>query len=104
MADQNTCDLCGCLIIGDPVRYELKIRLYAGYDVLELTEEDLRKDLKGEMDELLRLMEGRDPEELEREVYEEFSFDLCSRCRKVYRKDPLYRSRLAKDAASAEEN
>ncbi len=94
MADQNTCDMCGRLIIGDPVRYELKIKLYAGYDVLEIAAQDLEQDLIGKLNDLTRQMEGRDPEEMEREIYEEFSYDLCVSCRDRYRRDPLCRARL----------
>ena len=91
MTDQYTCDMCGALIIGDPVRYELKIRLYAGYDILEISSEDLSQDTTSEMQGLVRRMEGTDPQELEKQVHEEFSFDLCVRCRDVYRRDPLCR-------------
>lgn len=92
MADQYTCDMCGKLIIGDPVRYELHIKLFAGYDVLEITEKDLKEtDFEREMERLVRRTEGMDPEELEKQVYEEFRYDLCAACRNKYRKDPLFR-------------
>ena len=92
MADQNTCDLCGKLILGDPLRYELKIEIRAGYDIMEITEKDLERDLKKELDVILRQISRMDPEELEKQVYEVFNFDLCTGCRSHFRKDPLGRA------------
>jgi hypothetical protein len=93
--------MCGCLIIGDEVRYELNMKLFAGYDILEITEEDLKRDTSRDLDALVRLMNKMDAEELERQVYEEFHFDICVRCRELFRNDPLGRSR--RSAASCSE-
>ena len=46
MADQHNCDMCGALIIGSPLRYELHMKLFAGYDVIELTADELDEDIE----------------------------------------------------------
>ena len=84
------CDLCDdTLLVDSDVRYVLDIRGYAAYDPLEITNADLEKDLKAEIDRLLSRMEGEDPRSLEEDVFKEFRLDLCPRCWKLYRKDPL---------------
>jgi len=83
------CDMCGGMILGDAVRYEVRIRIVAGYDVLELSEEDLKKDTRAELQRLADSLKDADPDELERGIFEQFEYDLCARCRGKYRKNPL---------------
>jgi hypothetical protein len=71
------------------LRYVTKIQVYAAYDPLEISFDDLRKDAKAEIQKLLKQMEGKTEEELMREVYTAFEFDLCPACQKEYVKDPL---------------
>ena len=85
-----TCDLCGkTLDAADDTRYVVKVEVYAAYDPMEVSEEDLREDRSGEMRDLLAEMEDLDPEELESQVYKTFRFDLCPTCHEAYLKDPL---------------
>lgn len=85
-----TCDLCGQeLPLPDAQRYVLKIEVYAAYDPLEITEEDLDRDHMEEISKLLREIEDIDTAELEDGVYKSFRFDLCSECHKKFLKDPL---------------
>jgi hypothetical protein len=85
------CDRCGrSLLAFEDVRYKLEIKVYAAYDTLELTPRELLEtDHEAEIERLIEVASKRDPEELESEVYKEFSFDLCLRCQKEYLKSPL---------------
>ena len=91
MSDGLVCDGCGDALLGDSdVRYVLEVRGFAAYDPLEITRADLaRRDLGAEMSELLGKMAEQDAAELEADVFQEFRYDLCPRCWKRYRADPL---------------
>jgi len=85
--------MCGKgLLVDEDVRYIVKIEVYAAYDPLELTEEDLEGDHLAEMSAIFEQTEGKDAEELEEEVYKSFRFDLCMECQKKYLQDPLFRN------------
>jgi hypothetical protein len=85
-----TCDMCGKALLSDEdVRYVVKIEVYAAYDPMEITEEDLQKDHKQEIAELLSEMEDMDTEELEAGVYKRLRFDLCAACQRRYLENPL---------------
>ena len=87
-----TCDMCGKrLEQGADTRYVIKIEVYAAYDPLEISEEDLETDHTEEIEDLLDEIETRETEELEDEVYKAFRFDLCPECHAAYLKDPLGR-------------
>ena len=87
------CDRCGGnLLIGEAVRYEVRIEVKAAYDPLELTSDDLRGDLRAEMRRLIARMGEADPVELENAVYQVLDRDLCMACRKTRVADPLGRS------------
>jgi hypothetical protein len=87
------CDRCGrSLLAFEDVRYKLEIKVYAAYDPLEISEKELEeRDHDAEIKRLIELMEKRDQDELEAEVYKEFAFDLCLRCQKEFVKEPLPR-------------
>ncbi len=88
--DGISCDGCGeGLLLGSDVRYLVKIEVYAAYDPLELTRNDLARDSSGEMAGLLERMAQEDPRRLEDQVYKKFQFDLCPRCHERYLRDPL---------------
>ena len=87
-----SCDLCGKeLLVEEGLRYIAKIEVYAAYDPLEITEEDLQEDHMEEISELIKSMEHMDQQELEDGVYKSFRFDLCPECHKKFLKDPLGR-------------
>jgi hypothetical protein len=91
--DHLTCDLCGGpLLIDEAVRYEVRIQVYAAYDPLELTPDDLDQDHRAQIRALLGKLEGMDPQEIENSVHKEFLFDLCMACQRRYLRDPLPRS------------
>jgi len=82
--------MCGKTLLSDEdVRYVVKVEVYAAYDPLEITEEDLKKDHKQEIADLLSDMNGMDAEELEEGVYKRLRFDLCAACQRRYLANPL---------------
>lgn len=88
--DDLYCDMCGKELLADEdTRYILKIEVYAAYDPMELTEEDVAEDKSEEMEELLKRVAAMDARELQDEVYQKFRFDLCPACRKKYVSKPL---------------
>ncbi len=88
------CDMCHRIISGpQPLRYVVKIEAYAAYDPLEVTEEDLKADIRGEIRELLQKMSDMDEQELADGVYKKMEFDLCPACHEAYIKDPFFRKR-----------
>ena len=87
-----SCDLCGKeLLVEEDLRYVAKIEVYAAYDPLEITEDDLEDDHMEQIGELIKSMEHMDQQELEDQVYKSFRFDLCPDCHKKFLKDPLGR-------------
>lgn len=86
------CDRCGKnLLIDESVRYTVLIRVQAAYDPLEITEEDLRRDLDAEMNKTVEALEHVTPEEAMNQVFREFRFDLCPPCQRAYLAAPLPR-------------
>ena len=89
------CDICGkTLLLDEDVRYIVNVEVLAAYDPLELTQEDLNKDFRKELRELVERMKDMDPEKAQDSVYRKLRFDLCPACQKEYLKDPLRRNRL----------
>lgn len=84
--DGITCDMCGKALLADEeVRYVAEIKVYAAYDVMEMTSEDLkRRDVRAEIRKTLESMEGREASELEEEVAAFRTFDLCPSCRRKF--------------------
>ena len=88
--DGISCDRCGkALLIDEEVRYVVRIEVKAAYDPLELTRDDMARDLRGEMEALIERMHGMSREEAADQVYREFRFDLCPPCQRNYLKGPL---------------
>jgi len=85
----HICDRCGRPIEQGQLRYVAKIEVFAAADPLEITLEDLLRNTRREMDALLEQCEKLTEEELLRDVYVRFSFDLCRVCQKSYVTDPL---------------
>lgn len=90
------CDGCGePLLVDSNVRYVVKIEVYAAYDPLEITEEDLGADDLHAWERLIKDVEGADPEELKSEIHMTLRYDLCPVCRREYVRDALYGARFA---------
>lgn len=92
-----TCDICGKeLLVDEDLRYVAKVELFAAYDPLEITEEDLEDDHMEEVSKLIEETEEFDAQELQDQVYKSFRFDLCPDCHKRFLKDPLGRESARK--------
>jgi hypothetical protein len=90
MADGLVCDACGAtLLLESDVRYVLRMEGHAAYDPMEVTREDLERDLRAEMRALLETLSGLSAEEAQDQVYRSFDFDLCPRCWRAFLDDPL---------------
>jgi hypothetical protein len=84
------CDMCGKpLLVDSDVRYVAKIEVFAAYDPMELTDEDLAKDHREEIRRLNMQLANVDADEAQDSVYRRFQFDLCPECHKEYLKAPL---------------
>ncbi len=83
------CDRCGRPIEEGELRYVAKIEVFAAYDPLRITFEDLMRDHTREFDALLQQCVGMTEEELMRDVHVAFRFDLCRACQKAYVANPL---------------
>ena len=85
----HICDRCGRPLEQGQLRYIARIEVLAAADPLEITLDDLLRDSRREMDALLEQCERLTEEELMRDVYVKFEFDLCRACQKTYVTDPL---------------
>ena len=85
----RTCDRCGRTITEGELRYVTKIQVYAAYDPLKITFEDLLRDHRQDIARLVKVCEGLSEEELMRDVFVDFQFDLCRECHKTYLAAPL---------------
>lgn len=83
------CDICGRTIVPENIRYEVKIEIKAAYDQLDITEEDLKKDITGEIKELLRKIDEVNSSELHDDIHKVLRFDLCRPCQKRFIMNPL---------------
>jgi len=83
------CDRCRQPIAPSELRYLAKIQVLAAPDLLEISPEDLLKSQTEEIDRLLQQCEGLSEEELMRDVYVEFQFNLCRPCQRAYLANPL---------------
>lgn len=88
--DGQTCDMCGKMLLEDEdTRYIVRIEVFAAYDPMELSQQDLQEDPAEEMARLVHMMESMDEEELENQVYKSMRFDLCPMCQQMYLSAPL---------------
>ena len=89
----RVCDRCGQPMEEGALRYEAKIQVFAAYDPLNITFEDLGKDHTAELKKLQEDCRGLSEQELMKGVYVDFHFDLCPTCQENYIKDPLFLQR-----------
>ena len=85
----HICDRCGRPLEQGQLRYIARIEVLAAANPLEVTLDDLLRDSRGEMDALLKQCEHLTEEQLMRDVYVKFEFDLCRACQKAYLSNPL---------------
>ncbi len=78
MMEERSCHRCGKRLHAGGLNYVVNIRVFADFDgILLEPEEGVDQQLR----QLLRQVEQMDPEDLEKEVYEEFNLILCKSCR-----------------------
>ncbi|MGQ9646244.1 MAG: hypothetical protein ACUVWO_06865 [Thermodesulfobacteriota bacterium] len=78
MMEERHCMRCGKKLRSAESTYVVQIRVFAGFDgILSEPEEGVDVQLRNLLDQV----EQADPEELEKNVYEEFSLLLCKSCR-----------------------
>ncbi len=90
--DGIACDRCDrSLLVDEPVRYVVRIDVVAAHDPMEVTRDDLDRDLDREIRETIRRIEASDPETLERDVHFAARYDLCPACQRAFLANPLGR-------------
>ncbi|MBM3253781.1 MAG: hypothetical protein FJZ16_05990 [Candidatus Omnitrophica bacterium] len=76
------CDSCSKELPHPKDRYVLDIKLYASPEI-EISESDLKKDSREEIQKLLEETKDMDAKQLEEEVYVSYKLNLCKRCRDI---------------------
>lgn len=79
---KHACDSCGKKLDKPSERYILKIELYASPEI-EITRDDLKKDTKQEIRELIEQTKNMDPKQLEEDIHVFYKLTLCKRCRDI---------------------
>lgn len=75
---ERSCMRCGKRLHPGTLGYVVEIKTYADFDGVLIEPEG---DLEGELEAMLKKLEELDPEEAEKDVFEEFSLLLCRSCR-----------------------
>ena len=89
-----TCDCCQRPI--DPQhdhRYVVRVEVYAAINPMEEEDDDERDHLQ-ELQDILDRLDDVEDERISDEVYQQKRYDLCSKCRNAYVKNPLGRVAL----------
>ena len=86
---ERFCDRCGEELTEQKLRYVARIQVFAAYDPLEISFDELQRDYTAEIHALAEQCKEMSEEELMRDVYVAFEFDLCPACQKTYIRDPL---------------
>ena len=76
--EERNCARCGKDLRPGSLYYVVHIKVFSGFDgILSEPAEGIDRQLKG----LLEEVQQSDPEELEKEVYEEITLMMCKSCR-----------------------
>ena len=78
------CSRCGKEFPPGSPAYVVNVRVFADFDGVLL---DPEEEIDRQLNEVLDHIQELDPEELEKEVYEEFNLLLCKRCRDQFVKE-----------------
>ena len=78
----RVCDNCGRHVAAKQTMFSLRIEMFAETGTLEIDSDDLAQDHVANMEKLIQELEEIDPEEAADEVYEEYTFSVCGRCRR----------------------
>lgn len=74
----SRCFRCGKELPSGTLSYITQIRIFAGFDGVLLEPEE---GVDQQLHQLLKQVEEANPEDLEKEVYQEFHLILCKSCR-----------------------
>lgn len=84
MSSQH-CDRCNKVINPGDLFYRLTIKVFADFDgIIDV------KDTKMDLDKEFEKVKSYPEELIEEEVYKEFDFILCPRCKEIYCANPLH--------------
>lgn len=90
MKEPTICDGCGSIILPGQVRYVLRIEVFADYEDIPVTEEDLKRDGGPEMSACLKELNHMDADSLHDQVYRNFDYILCRPCQVRYITNPIH--------------
>lgn len=82
--EKQRCFRCGKELPPGSLSYVVNIRVFAGFDGFVSEPEG---DVDRHIEKIIKEIEQYDPEELEKEVYEEFTMILCKSCRDRFVKE-----------------
>ncbi len=85
----HLCDRCGRPLDAREVRFVAKIQVFASPGPIVVEPGDLIHGHRDEIAALIRQCEGMTEEELMKDVFVEFKFDLCRRCQRDYIANPM---------------
>lgn len=74
------CEACSKPLPRPQNRYIFEAKLYIGPEV-EITEEELKKDTRAEMERLIEQTKHMNAKQLEEDIFVQYKFILCKRCR-----------------------
>lgn len=86
-----TCDLCKREMDPDELRYVVKLEIGAAMEPLEANELDDDRDQLLEVQEILERLDDSEDDQVGEDVYQQMRFDLCPKCTRKFRKNPLGR-------------
>lgn len=81
------CNRCQKRLFDHRLYYRCHARLTSEPREVVITEEDLAKDHRAEIQKLCDAMANRDPQEVEEEVYVDLTFYLCTSCKQNFVKE-----------------
>ncbi len=76
--EKRECLRCGAKLAYGSLVYRVQVKVFADFDGVIL---DSEKESPQPLEQLLEQIQKADPKELEKEVYEAFTFVLCKSCR-----------------------
>ena len=80
----RNCFRCGKELPAGKLTYLVQVKVFAGFDGVLWEPEGA---IDQQMNQILEEIEKSDPEDLEKEVYEEFTLILCKSCRDRFVKE-----------------
>lgn len=72
----------------DADRYIVRIEAFAAAEGLAISEEQLKRDHRAQIQQIIGQLEKADPDQVEDQVYRSFRFDLCPDCHQRYLRQP----------------